>query len=292
MRGENYLVVPPSVSRTGSSPHARGKPRAGPADRNRQGLIPACAGKTHQRDQADNYLWAHPRMRGENWWPTATPACHKGSSPHARGKRTLHSEYQYSLRLIPACAGKTGCISNRAVPVGAHPRMRGETISRMMSAVLVRAYPRMRGKNGDLAVSYGYQQGSSPHARGKQRHLALGHGIARLIPACAGKTKARRVGRTPIPAHPRMRGENRGSSYGRQDDCGSSPHARGKPRLLFCARFSRRAHPRMRGENSYQNTAARMSEGSSPHARGKLTFQASFVLILGLIPACAGKTNT
>ncbi|ERS40011.1 hypothetical protein HMPREF1292_00495 [Corynebacterium sp. KPL1995] len=71
-----------------------------------------------------------------------------GSSPHARGKRSICALKIIPCRLIPACAGKTskGC-----------PRLRRKG-----------AHPRMRGENCYL--------------------LHVGRVNQRLIPACAGKT--------------------------------------------------------------------------------------------------------
>ena len=92
---------------------------------------------------------------------------------------------------------------------------------------------------------------------------------------------------------------------------GSSPHARGKPssRLIgfppcglipACAGKTGRvacfspflgAHPRMRGENGKQGDFWTGAAGSSPHARGKHAVFHPFAPGIGLIPACAGKTN-
>ena len=107
-----------------------------------------------------------------------------------------------------------------------------------------------------------------------------------------------------------MRGENIRASGKAALAVGSSPHARGKPRLLLavqrqrglipaCAgktprgvlcRLGARAHPRMRGENVDFLITRRVDTGSSPHARGKLGVLTRVTFNAGLIPACAGKT--
>ena len=51
------------------------------------------------------------------------------------------------------------------------------------------------------------------------------------------------------------------------------------------------AHPRVGGENSWLPSDTRTTLGSSPRGRGKRAQQGAELLILGLIPAWAGKTN-
>ena len=53
-----------------------------------------------------------------------------------------------------------------------------------------------------------------------------------------------------------------------------------------------RAHPRVCGENYTENAPVRSSAGSSPRVRGKLSWDDNYGRTLGLIPACAGKTNS
>ena len=173
------------------------------------GLIPACAGKTPSRTRPRRRLRAHPRMRGENNCLSVPSRAWKGSSPHARGKRFRWWSLSCPFGLIPACAGKTVYNSTRHTGQGAHPRMRGEN--------LVAA---LEGLN---------RQGSSPHARGKPRHTCTCGLSSRLIPACAGKTFHADAVLWQCRAHPRMRGENRGTLCATPSLGGSSPHARGKP---------------------------------------------------------------
>ena len=70
----------------GSSPLTRGKPHLVDLDHERQGLIPAHAGKTFCVGTGRPVVWAHPRSRGENVY--TRPYKHKqvGSSPLTRGK--------------------------------------------------------------------------------------------------------------------------------------------------------------------------------------------------------------
>ena len=111
-------------------------------------------------------------------------------------------------------------------------------------------------------------------------------------------------------AHPRMRGENTKTMRFTFTADGSSPHARGKRIHILLVRSMVRlipacagktsqpiskvctagAHPRMHGENSRGCRKNAPSGGSSPHARGKLCSLPVLSGLLGLIPACAGKT--
>ena len=231
-------------------------------------------------------------MRGENFAARSKPLVWKGSSPHARGKPGIGCVECEPVGLIPACAGKTFLPTSFMPPIRAHPRMRGENMSEL--------------------VTFGLAPGSSPHARGKRPCISHSFMYSGLIPACAGKTCRKNHHRTTHWAHPRMRGENIPASCKAVTISGSSPHARGKlvrswatlassglipacagkTSFMLSAVNRSWAHPRMRGENRWKPVMVSLLRGSSPHARGKLAprFQPDFVC--GLIPACAGKTLT
>ena len=96
----------------------------------------------------------------------------------------------------------------------------------------------------------------------------------------------------------------------RKSKDGSSPLTRGKPHAgrrfprlpglipahagKTCgrtgARTHARAHPRSRGENKDALAAVKGTAGSSPLTRGKLFESAEHGVVVGLIPAHAGKT--
>ena len=192
-------------------------------------LIPARAGKTYLRFLRTLMNSAHPRACGENG----------------------HEEIMKipGLWLIPARAGKTPTSSPRLSASPAHPRACGENRATQY---------RMRANAG-----------SSPRVRGKR--LASGdlRQVLRLIPACAGKTTARRKTRMIPGSSPRVRGK-------------PPPHARPSP--------SSPAHPRVCGENAVAAGGAHDVPGSSPRVRGKLVGHHPRRARPGLIPACAGKT--
>ena len=173
---------------TGSSPLARGKLQASSTNRLTRRLIPARAGKTSPGPAVIRPGGAHPRSRGENDVGDGVHCLVSGSSPLARGKRPRRPGGLPRTRLIPARAGKT--------------RIRSSP--RSLSA----AHPRSRGENDTLKQAGQQAEGSSPLARGKRNRRRERRLTRRLIPARAGKTPPDSLGRAPVGAHPRSRGEN------------------------------------------------------------------------------------
>ena len=206
--GENKQNQTKTLKMTGSSPRVRGKRR----DRHRRApgprLIPACAGKTAERQPSYPEPRAHPRVCGENgcslWLAEALP----GSSPRVRGKPGLGTALASNIGLIPACAGKTTWRASRGLGGWAHPRVCGENAVRFRRSEI--------------------ERGSSPRVRGKRLNLLDLRGVSRLIPACAGKTYKDGIGEGGRRAHPRVCGENLVTKQPRISANGSSPRVRGK----------------------------------------------------------------
>ena len=234
---------------------------------------------------------AHPRSRGENSTSSTSSLTLHGSSPLTRGKHQLIAHTQFSVRLIPAHAGKT------LYPTKPRPHLP--------------AHPRSRGENSLDGLVVDKDTGSSPLTRGKpgrEHHQPVASG---LIPAHAGKTPSWRPPRLSPPAHPRSRGENLSLSATLFDEDGSSPLTRGK-RSEVASHFSgvrlipahagktrgqlivlRRsgAHPRSRGENLAWAVDGARAYGSSPLTRGKRGVTRLHRHESRLIPAHAGKTG-
>ena len=151
-------------------------------------LIPACAGKTSTAQAPVFDGGAHPRVCGENIYPSLKTYTARGSSPRVRGKRQSIPAQSLAPRLIPACAGKTRTSQVVTQVYGAHPRVCGENCSIIRASVAA--------------------WGSSPRVRGK--------------PRAAGPEA------WPGLAHPRVCGENMISTKGTAKSEGSSPRVRGK----------------------------------------------------------------
>ena len=209
MRGERSGFGSFSVAGNGSSPHARGTLGRILADGTGCRFIPACAGNaTHHATQNPRNT-VHPRMRGERQGTSPATKKATGSSPHARGTRTLPEVAFKPIRFIPACAGNA--------------RPGGGTTFRPT------VHPRMRGERSVMSGPSAARTGSSPHARGTQDSGEFGRHARRFIPACAGNA----ISDTPrcqgATVHPRMRGERALSDEEQRRMDGSSPHARGTP---------------------------------------------------------------
>ena len=170
----------------GSSPLARGLPRARTAEVRRRRIIPARAGFTHPRLRPGPRPWDHPRSRGVYRRAIGEYGLWLGSSPLARGLRGCLGGQGGVLGIIPARAGFTRQSAGPAAGPGDHPRSRG-----------------VYWNDADLYPQGG---GSSPLARGLRTGRKTTMNPTRIIPARAGFTR-RRTARGPGHGdHPRSRG--------------------------------------------------------------------------------------
>ena len=154
------------------------------------------------------YNKAHPRSRGENTALVSQRFQFGNSSPLTRGKLSNGLRSPSRPRLIPAHAGKTHTHDVMQTTHTAHPRSRGEN-------------------------EYGFavadkDSGSSPLTRGKLGVVGVRGPVVGLIPAHAGKTSRQADKARVHEAHPRSRGENKGTSEHTTGPGGSSPLTRGK----------------------------------------------------------------
>ena len=152
---------------------------------------------------------AHPRSRGEHTLLILPKHGLPGSSPLARGTRSVLIWPMSWGRLIPARAGNTFPLHRNRLLTAAHPRSRGEHPSG--------------------SATYQICHGSSPLARGTPTGGGGNTPRPRLIPARAGNTVASVVCKSPWTAHPRSRGEHPLRNVTSTPGCGSSPLARGTP---------------------------------------------------------------
>ena len=126
MRGEHHCAVRDLHQGRGSSPHARGALLERLQRGGEDGIIPACAGSTSQRNPRGSCPWDHPRMRGEHSCSRSALVLTVGSSPHARGARGAWCRRWCRSGIIPACAGSTRSTRRPSPRRRDHPRMRGE----------------------------------------------------------------------------------------------------------------------------------------------------------------------
>ena len=132
-------------------------------------LIPAHAGSTGLISKHPLVSWAHPRSRGEHRCSQSHPRRASGSSPLTRGALKRRASSGVIAGLIPAHAGSTLPVHRVCPGQWAHPRSRGEHLSRLHACSA-------RGGSSPLT------RGALPPAYGRERG-------AGLIPAHAGSTK-------------------------------------------------------------------------------------------------------
>ena len=164
------------------------------------GIIPARAGSTTRLPRTRTKWRDHPRSRGVD--STAAPGRRSdtGSSPLARGRRSARGQ--------------------RDPPAPDHPRSRGVDSKLCCGTVLA--------------------DGSSPLARGRHRRKRGPPQPWGIIPARAGSTVLVAGCGQGLRDHPRSRGVDNISRAGSSWRMGSSPLARGRPKLSFTS------HPRIR----------------------------------------------
>ena len=233
---------------TGSSPLARGLRIPPPGDSDHVGIIPARAGFTPPRSRPTGATWDHPRSRGVYTDCTTEPHWEAGSSPLARGLPPVLLHRPGAGGIIPARAGFTRPRTNRARAGSDHPRSRG-------------VY---------------------------DASLRMVSQASRIIPARAGFTPPRLTWRSTTGDHPRSRGVYSVTFGGVWLTGGSSPLARGLPRIvvddggsvrIIPARAgftpapstpttTGRDHPRSRGVYASRCRHSSPTSGSSPLARG------------------------
>ena len=237
----------------GSSPLARGGPQGLPASPQPAGLIPAGAGGLHEWVLYLVKIGLIPAGAGRTSDRPQVKRAARAHSPLARGGRASPQRDPTTRGLIPAGAGRTATSAYSWAWFRAHPRWRGADMS-------------------DLSQPAGVV-GSSPLARGgrclrRQPGLQFG-----LIPAGAGRTATARTGGSLHGAHPRWRGADVSTALPVIKRVGSSPLARGGPRLRPVCRMvsglipagagrtghfapaasAARAHPRWRGADAPTN---------------------------------------
>ena len=146
--------------------------------------------------------------------------------------------------------------------------------------------------------------------RGKLRAADISGVVPGITPACAGKTFQEISDFLPSEDHPRVCGENEFAGYFVKGARGSPPRVRGKPAKILagiplvgitpaCAGKTTcvghlppapRDHPRVCGENWFLLKICGLSGGSPPRVRGKPRRLTVYERLVGITPACAGKT--
>ena len=173
---------------TGSPPRVREKLPAGQFLWTKTGITPACAGKTDQVETWDRGRRDHPRVCGKNSIKLSTPSRLMGSPPRVREKLHFRLDNSSTLRITPACAGKT----SRYLPIPTPSR----------------DHPRVCGKNIDNFRTGWQEVGSPPRVREKLVIIVNRAANIGITPACAGKTPSTKALNFLLWDHPRVCGKN------------------------------------------------------------------------------------
>ena len=130
------------------------------------------------------------------------------SPPRVRGKATRSQMPMRPPGITPAYAGKRSSCRPSACRFRDHPRVCGEKLY----------WHQLRCTGA----------GSPPRVRGKGPCRPSGGHLARITPACAGKSLSTRWTSLPYRDHPRVCGEKLAFSAFSARELGSPPRVRGK----------------------------------------------------------------
>ena len=148
--------------------------------------------------------------------------------------------------------------------------------------------------------------------REEQRHAYDGKGEKGITPACAGRTGTDSGLYAGGRDHPRVCGKNKTTHNVIRVSRGSPPRVREEldgPRGILgnvritpaCAGRTLKErsdaegakdHPRVCGKNSANTARSPCFLGSPPRVREELWYYLPFIAVLGITPACAGRTRS
>ena len=126
MCGKDKMLASSPGIRQGSPPHVRERPPVQVYLPVRDGITPACAGKTPSIFPLYESFQDHPRMCGKDKLPNGYGTCYRGSPPHVRERLYWGIPEPTYLGITPACAGKTGSTFTNLGRSEDHPRMCGK----------------------------------------------------------------------------------------------------------------------------------------------------------------------
>ena len=152
--------------------------------------------------------------------------------------------------------------------------------------------------------------GSPPRVRGKESCYGEPTAACGITPACAGKSTTAAISRALKGDHPRVCGEKEPGKQGGIVAMGSPPRVRGKVTILCDGNYNPgitpacagkrlcyfhvclfvQDHPRVCGEKVLPASWRLPALGSPPRVRGKALAPAPTIDIIGITPACAGKS--
>ena len=132
----------------------------------------------------------------------------QGSPPRVREKQAYPIFAGQTVRITPACAGKTQAL--------------------MVALKAYRDHPRVCGKNSELFRMFLVPEGSPPRVREKRKVVVTDTITCGITPACAGKTVSLPVPDNSMRDHPRVCGKNLENNGVATAWLGSPPRVREK----------------------------------------------------------------
>ena len=208
VRGEKQAQTAATNAGQGSPPRARGEGLRGGKSCVLARITPACAGRRRFGSPRGPRSGDHPRVCGEKKDATVDLSVQKGSPPRVRGEDVGVEPKSFALRITPACAGRSATCGQGRFRCSDHPRVCGEKGCRPIDRTSVR--------------------GSPPRVRGEARRILPHTVVARITPACAGRSHQITCFLLSCTDHPRVRGEKAAGRYAGKDQGGSPPRARGE----------------------------------------------------------------
>ena len=166
--GEKCCLQGPYLRRLGSPPRVRGKVEPFKGSMYQSRITPACAGKSVPTTAATRCIWDHPRVCGEKTHGFTPCYPKRGSPPRVRGKGTDVILPRCTVRITPACAGKSHRLRLHVDALGDHPRVCGE--------------------KKHTSTKFRKHTGSPPRVRGKVPQFVDCRRRYGITPACAGKS--------------------------------------------------------------------------------------------------------
>ncbi len=290
--GEDLLTALAGIIYLGTPPHRRGGQSGSPYCPSRSRNTPASAGRTCSPRWPGSSTSEHPRIGGEDRRAAAFLSSMRGTPPHRRGGRRGVRALDHLHRNTPASAGRT-----------CSPRWPGSSTSEP---------PRIGGEDDAASGPWITSNGTPPHRQGgRSRHLQR-HRNHRNTPASAGRTGVSLVVSMQRAEHPRIGGEDAGSSGASSAPGGTPPHRRGglaEDRLVVVADRNTPAsagrtpparmstergseHPRIGGEDLGRAASPWTKGGTSPHRRGGRLEDMLHGDLLRNTPASAGRTSS
>ena len=152
----------------GSPPRVRGKVNLLSGEQKKEGITPACAGKSQSVNHSPENREDHPRVCGEKFVLHILTSFDKGSPPRVRGKAETLNSLTIAVRITPACAGKR--------------------LGQIIQQIAAEDHPRVCGEKSLRAIVRASCLGSPPRVRGKAVSAGMFVPAGRITPACAGKS--------------------------------------------------------------------------------------------------------